>query len=512
MNNLLLLIKAVSAALYSHALKDRDTLNELVLIAGEIPKSKNSLVEADRAAESLLRNLLKWIAEQPLTDPIIESVLNIKIAEVLLTAPELTSAFEYIFKDVSAEEKRRIIFENTKDIRKEINNDKVNFKLKNLLKPIIFNGEQDLSKSDWLKLADILTEKINSYGVEIDKAVIEEASSENRDPMVDIIDQLKIDLSPEGILKCGLKGINESLYPDMGFRRKMFYLILALTNRGKSFFLAHLLASFVLYNKPLSRDSTKRPTIFFCSAEDSMGLILTRMFEIFMTAKTGIRQSFRDYSSDEIIDYIMKTFEENGWTFAFYRVDPAHEDIRELKQRVRNLEIRGHEIVVGAYDYLAMMKLDGCHGDTRTDKIQDLFRQTRNFFIARNAMFLTPHQLNPKAKDILRENDDESEVRFVKEVGGHSMTEGSTKITNEVDYEITIHIAKLLNGTSWFCWYLGKQRGDEGAEINARGGLYELEKTKGDVKGRGLVHDIYDDKPGYRRQLYTNEMLESEFE
>lgn len=501
MNNLILLVKAATACYQAWRLKDSELLEELRKLTDEIPRTKSSLVAEDKKVEKKLRELVNWIIDQPKDMNIITSLLNTKVADILLLSPELDRAFEDAFIELDdKEDSRQLVFQTIKEIKETENKFKFNFKLKNLLRPFMFEGEEDLSKADYIRLSELLESRIQSYGEEFDKAVIEEASLEDINPMVDILNLFKVELSTEGVLKTGLVGLNQALYPDNGFRRSLFYLLEALTNRGKSFFLAHLLASFVLYNKPMLRNKSKIPTIFFCSAEDSMGLILKRMFEIFVTVKTGVRPEFTEYTSEEVIQTIVDTFNENGWSFKFFRVNPTYDNIRELKQRVRNLEMKGYEIIVGAYDYLGMMDLDGCSGDTKSDKFQDLVRQARNFFISRGAIGISPWQLNPRAKELLRENDDESEIYFPRENGGHSMTEGSTKITNETDVSITIHMAKLTDGSAWFSCFVGKMRG-EGAPLNERFFFYPVEQGSNGKQGRGLIHDLNLPKSTFRRSM-----------
>lgn len=500
MNNLFLLIKAATVIYYAHRLKDNNVLDEALSLVQDIPKTKNSLVASDKKVETLLRKLIDWLSEQPRDSVIITSLINTKLAEIISIAPDLNRGLEGMFEETDEQSMRQVIFQNIKEIKNTINTSLLNFKLKSILKPFLFEGDDDLTKDNWLKLADLLEEKIGSYQQDVDRAVIEKATSENTEGIVKILDDFMIDLSADSIIKTGLQGINKALGPDFGLRRGLFYLINALTNRGKSFFLAHVLASAVLYNKPKLKDNSKLPTIFFCSAEDSMGLVLRRMFEIFHTVKYGEKPDFFKYTSGQVVDEIMKTFNENGWHFAFFRVDPSHDNIIEFKQRVRNLELKGHEIILSAYDYAGMMDLKGCHGETRSDRLQDLIRQMRNFLIARGAIGITPHQLNPRAKELLRENDDESEVRFVREVGGHSMTEGSTKLTNEVDVELTIHIAKLINNEVWFTYFIGKIRG-EGSDISDRYGMYKIDQGTKEKLGKGLVHDINEPKSMCKKTL-----------
>jgi len=124
-----------------------------------------------------------------------------------------------------------------------------------------------------------------------------------------------------------------------------------------------------------------------------------------------------------------------------------------------------------------------------------LFRKVRSFIINRGICFITPHQLSPDAKKRLQESDEESEVYFAREVAGKSYTETSTKITNEVDVEITFHVAKTSFKSYWtFC--IGKQRG-EGCAPEDRFAIYDIDPVM------GLRHDI-NGKPRFRRSLQTS--------
>lgn len=497
MNNLILLVKIATAMYQAWKINDKDVMVELDTITTEIPKTKESMVSEDKKVEKKLRDLIVWIKDQPHDSKIIESMLRTKIADIVILSPELTDSLEVLFTKFDiTEDSKEFIYQTIKDLRDYTATTKFNLKFKNLVRPYLFDNDYDLSKDDWIKLGELIDTKLNGISGDIDRAIMEEGSSGEPSNIGEYIDQLKIETSPEGVLKTGLTGLNQALFPDCGFRYGRMYLINALTNRGKSFGLAHLLESFAVYNKPVLRDKSKIPMIFFCSAEDSLGLIFKRMYELIVIGKTGKKPDWTEQTTDDIVATIVDAFKENGWTFYFCRVDPTNDNIIELKQRVRNLELKGYEIKVAAYDYIAMMGLEGISGDTRSDKLQILARVARNFFIARGSMFITPHQLNPKAKEFLRENDDDSEIYFAKEVGGHSMTEGSTKITNETDVEITFHVAKLSSGNCYFTLYVGKQRG-EGAPEKDRFCFYPLDPEL------GLVHDINLPKSTFRRSLQT---------
>lgn len=495
MNNLIRLVKLFTAMFQAHRLGDKVVMDELMLLAEAVPKSKESLVMQDKKVESLLRTLLNWMREQPMDSNIITSLLPSKLAEITILDSSLEKLLQASCNDkLDSDDARKLIFQIIQELRDLEVKNKFSQEFKTLVRPYFFEGEMDLSNDDWLKISELVSAKLQEGGSKFDRAVVEKATNHTPNAIADVINQLKIETSPEGIIKTGLAGINEALYPDCGIRRGLMYLINALTNRGKSFGLAHLLASVPLYNKPVLRDKSRIPTVQLMSAEDSLGLIFKRMYELFGTAKTGVKPDFFSATTNEVVEAIIDGFKENGWNFVFFRVNPSHDNIREIMQRTRDLEAKGHEIIVAAYDYLAMADLEGTVGESRSDRLQDLYRRARNFFTSRGAAFMTPHQLNPDAKKYIRESDDDSEIYFAREIGGKSMTEGSTKLTNEVDVEITFHVAKLSNDECFFTYYVGKQRG-EGSPESSRFGIYPLHQTN------GLVHDINMEKKMYRKSL-----------
>lgn len=495
MNNLIKLAKIFSAMYQGYRLGDRDMMNELIIMADGVQKSKESLVLQDKKVEALLRKLLGWLLEQPMDSNIITSLLEAKIAEILLLDNSLTRLLESaIDNEMKEDDARQLIFQIIKELRDIETKNKFQTELKHLLRPFMFEGEMDISKEDWIKASELISARIADGGSNFDRAVVEKATNNDTQSIADVINQLKVETSAEGIMKTGLAGINEALYPDCGIRRGLMYMINALTNRGKSFGLAHMLASVPLYNKPVLRDKSRIPTVLLMSAEDSLGLIFKRMYELFVTAETGEKPDFFSATTDEVVTKIVEGFKKNGWNFVFFRVNPSHDNIYEIMQRTRDLEMKGHEIIVAAYDYLAMADLEGTVGESRSDKLQDLYRRARNFFTSRGSAFFTPHQLNPDAKKYIRESDDDSEIYFAREIGGKSMTEGCTKLTNEVDIEITFHVAKMSGDQNFFTYYVGKQRG-EGSQESARFGIYPLDPKN------GLVHDVNMDKKMFRKSL-----------
>lgn len=494
MSNLLILVKILTAMYQAKKLKDTTLLNELLDVLATVPRASSEVFVQDKKTEEDIRATIDWILQQPDDEPIIKSMLMQRVMDFTHSAPELKTSIEYGLEDYPSEERaRQVIYKHITEIRQNSERDSFNKRFKKQIKEFHFGDISKLKKEDWIALSDIIQEQINAeYNEEKQSEIIGSINSEDPSSFEAIIAQAKAEASADGILKMGLQGLNRALEPDGGLRRSKFYLVNALTNRGKSFTLGHILASVGLYNKPQLRNRAKIPTVVLDSAEDSLDLIITRMFKLFSVAEHGEVRDFNSTTAEEIITTVVNGFKKNGWYLVINHIEPNKDNFFKLCDRIRKLELKGHEIIFYAYDYLAMMELDGMTGDTKGDKLQMLYRKTRAFTMSRGICFVTPHQLSPDAKKMLRESDDESEVYFAREAAGKSMTETSTKLTNEVDVELTIHVAKTDIRNYW-TFAVGKQRG-EGCEPQWRFGIYDLDPEK------GLVHDI-NTKPAFRKSL-----------
>lgn len=493
MSSLLILVKILSALYQAKKVNDKALLDEIKELFNGLAVSKGDLFTQDKKIETSIRETIAWVFDQAEDEPIIKSMLTQRVMDFVKEAPELTKAIEAGLEDYASEERtRQVIYRHLKEVRKAKSDEEFNRAFKENIKEAYFGDPSKLDKTAWAKIADLIEAKV-SESVLQDKnaALVEEVNTDNPDGFVEIIQRAKVESSPEGVLKLGIQGMNKSLYPDEGLRRAKFYMFEALTNRGKSLTIGHVIGSVGLYNKPTLRDKSKIPTIVLTSAEDSLDIIIERIYKLIMVNKFGNIGDFKNESPEQIASVIANTFRENGWFLVIQRIDPVADNYFEMTDRIRKLQMKGHEIIFWAYDYLAMADLKGCSGDSKTDKLQDLYRRVRGFIVNHGICFVTPHQLNPEAKKFLRESDDESELEFAKLVGGKSMTEGSTKLTNECDGVICIHVAKTVDDKAYFTFYNGKTRG-EGAVQSDRFWVYSLDPIK------GLVHDINGKNMGRR--------------
>lgn len=493
MNDLLVLVKLLSALYQAKKLKDQNLITELVDTLNELPVPPADIYSQDKEVRDNIKATIQWLLKQPEDEPVIKSVLMQRVRMFCKGDETLKETVEEGLEDFDDEEMtRKVIYKHISEVR--VNMEGVEFakRWNKAVKDTMYKDLSSMSISDWSHLADMINERMAAQHDERQSEIVVSINSDEPTTMFDIIEQAKKENSPEGILKSPLQALNQALEPDGGFRRSKMYLLLALTNRGKSLATAHMTAGVGMYNKPMLRDKAKIPTILQESAEDTMDLIIMRMYKLAITVKTGELADFQNADREDIVKAICDCFKENGWKLIINQIESSKDTANAMFDRVRKLEMKGHEIIWYAYDYCGLQNIDKIPGESKSDKLQLHFRKIRAFMIARGICFVTPHQLSPEAKKKLQEADEESEVYFAREVAGKSLTETSTKITNEVDVEITFHVAKT-SFKNYFTGCIGKQRG-EGCAPEKRFFIYDIHPDM------GLMHDVLG-KPAFRRSL-----------
>lgn len=495
MSPLLKLIKITSALYQCSKLKDKVLHGEIIETYNNLTAEASGLFQEDKKAEASIRQTIQWMELQPENEPIIKSNLIQRVNDFLKDSPELQESIAVGLEDYPSEEKtRQIIYAHLEEIIQAEKSEKFEKKFKTKLKDFYFNDISKLKKEQWGELCELIQEKVNDvYQLDTGREVAATLNTDSAESIVEIVERAKLEKTEAGVLQMGLQGMNKALYPDNGMRRAKFYLINALTNRGKSFGLGHIVASVGLYNKPMLRNKSKIPTLVLDSAEDTLDLIIERIYKLVMVNRHGKEPDFMGVSAAEVADVIIDAFRANGWFLVINQVIPSEDNIIKMTTRIRQLQMKGHEVIFWAYDYLGMADLEGTSGDTKGDRLHDLYRRVRAFIVSQGICFVTPHQLSPDAKRLLRESDDDAELNFAKEAAGKSMTETSTKITNEVDAEFVFHVARTRDDKTYFTGALGKMRG-EGAPMSDRFFIYNLDPTK------GLEHD-FGKKPAFRKSF-----------
>lgn len=493
MNDLLVLVKLLTAMYQAKKLKDVNLVAELTEILEELPAPPPDVLVQDKNIRESIRAAIHWLLTQQDDDPLIKSLLMQRVVLFTKNDDSLKKIIEEGLEEMESEVlARKLIYKQITEIRMNSEDEAFQKKFKQKIKDFVYKDLAEMKREDWSNLMDMIQDKVNSSFGERQSEIVVSVNTAKPESFFDIIEMAKKENSRDGILMTGIQGLNQGLEPDGGFRRGKMYMLEALTNRGKSFGMAHITASVGLYNKPMLRNAAKIPTILFESSEDTMDLVIMRMYKLACTIEFNAESDFQTADTANIVDTIANCFKKNGWYLVMNQIEAYKDNIANMFARVRRLELQGHEIIFYGYDYLALQNIDKVPGESKSDKLQLVYRRVRSFTTARGICFVTPHQLSPEAKKLLKELDDESEVYFAREVAGKSMTETSTKITNEVDGVICIHVAKTAV-KNYFTGAIGKQRG-EGCSPEKRFFIYDIDPVF------GLKHDI-NGKPAFRRSL-----------
>jgi hypothetical protein len=136
--------------------------------------------------------------------------------------------------------------------------------------------------------------------------------------------------------------------------------------------------------------------------------------------------------------YVHETLTKTGFTVKLMHVDGSKWSYRAFIDKVLELEADGHTIEVVACDYLAKMSRAGCTAGASGDDMKDLLYRMRTFFADKRITFITPHQLNPDARRLIR--DPSSEADFVKRVAGKGYTEICSSLSQVYDGDLFIHL------------------------------------------------------------------------
>jgi len=326
--------------------------------------------------------------------------------------------------------------------------------IKKYAAPIIYGDDTvDLDISA-MKLVEEI-ESINIGTTDLfDPAVVSEVSVSDLDGVAAIIKQAKEESSNIGVLKTGYRGINVMLGEVGGFRRSEFITVGALPHMNKSGFTMDLTRQIALYNTPYMRDPSKKPMIMHISSENNMTDNIILWWKKIKANIDGLDHNHHEVNELEAAKEVMAALSVNGYEVNLCRVNPSQFGFRNLFERIKYFENMGYEIHLITCDYLGMFSKEGCEKGVAGQEYRDLFRRVRNFTSPRGICFLTPHQLSPAAKQLVRDGMEED---LPRQVAGKGYYDNSTKLDQEMDLEIIIHLVKLGDDT-YMCIQRGKHR------------------------------------------------------
>lgn len=265
-----------------------------------------------------------------------------------------------------------------------------------------------------------------------------------------VLSEIKDIADNSGIIRTGWQDMNEMF--QGGMRRGEFVCHSALQHNYKTGMNLSLFIHAALFNKPYLFDKKKKPLLVRISFEDDMTNNIAFMYTYLKYAETREPVDTKGLDIGEMSNYIKERMSATGFAIKMYRVNPNDWTYHDIHKTISDLEASGYEIHLLAVDYLALVPTIGCTQGPAGVDIRNLFNRIRNYCGVRKITFVTPHQMSPDAKSLLRNGLPEE--MLVREVANKGYYSGSKQLDQEIDLEFYQHIVVRKHGA-----YLTIQRG-----------------------------------------------------
>lgn len=367
------------------------------------------------------------------------------------------SLAQSISKVMEPEQTKRVILSMRRTINEFLKEKEIGKLIKDASMEFGFRREKI---KDMRSFVSDLCSRLEKYHVleenQRDPALIADCSTDDADSM----DRAYAEVckSDAARMRTGWQGVNEML--QGGFGRSEQWVLGALQHSYKTGFTLTLTKQLAIYNTPIMRNPAKKPLIMRISFEDTLPANMRFLYKNIVLNETGQLPPDEFINSKDNIrvmrDHVIEKTSINGYAIKMYQVNPSDWGYRDLQNLVMQEEAAGYEVHVCIVDYLSVMSLKGCDVEAAGHALRDLYKRTRNFFVERNILFMTPHQLSTDAKMLIREGRND----FVKQLEGRGYYAGSKQIDQVVDGELFMHIEKL-NGRAYLTLFRGKQRNVE---------------------------------------------------
>ncbi len=469
MDSKLLLVKVITL-LYKESLLESSSDRSTVL-ANEIInqlKLPEAGADFDRSRDSLvaLRTTALWMIEAPDNTKYDRTTLLQRIRVNVSSDDWLYEAFKHVIEqNVDEETLKQQIISGRRELRDYQDQSKITEIMQRNARRLAFQPETVPDLRSYVReVARELEPFIsNSEHIEID-SYVDGVDFSDTATLAKLFEKGQAETSSDGIMRLGYQGINRMLGEHRGFRRGETISIGALQHNYKSGLALSFFKQIALYNTPWMRDPKKKPALVRISFENELHLDILWLYKSLKENETltfcdlnavkllSTDEQLRFYQ--EAADYVMSKLTATGYHVIMHRWEGPRTSYHDVFDFISNLESQGYEVHLLALDYLGLMSRRGCDESNSAHGFRDLWRRMRGFCAARGITLLSPAQLSPAAKMLVRGNVED----LVREVANKGYYDGATSIDQELDLEFYCHIVKV-NGRSYLTVQRGKHRG-----------------------------------------------------
>lgn len=289
---------------------------------------------------------------------------------------------------------------------------------------------------------------------EEDPAITEEFDIDCEDEVARVAREMSEEIAGELGFQFGWQDIN-GMFNGM-LRRGECFILHALQHNYKTGFSLSMFVQAALFNTPKMIDQTKKPLLVRISFEDAATLNLQFMYKYLYENETGAIIDEIDVAKLDpkvIASFVKERLMKTGFNIKILKVDPMSWTLNDLFNKIISYEAQGYEVQLCMVDYLPKLPTTGCTGNNGSEEYRNMVERARQFFMKRRCLFMSPWQISPDAKEMIRNGTTD----FVKLLPGRGYTSGSKQIDQVLDAELYIH-KEMYKGTAYLTIQGGKLR------------------------------------------------------
>lgn len=181
--------------------------------------------------------------------------------------------------------------------------------------------------------------------------------------------------------------LNDLATGDIALQRGNTVLIEGLTHSYKSGMLLDLYLAICTLNVP--EDTSSKPTVLLINGETSPSSWLTRIYDILKLEETGGQVPIAGTPVVEMIGYVNKKLQANGWNAAIITIPVAKWSAQDFCEHLDEYAASGHDLQVVLFDSMESLSYETFEDSDRLDALKTL----QAYMASRNILFVATRQL-----------------------------------------------------------------------------------------------------------------------
>lgn len=297
-------------------------------------------------------------------------------------------------------------------------------------------------------------------------------------------------------LQTGLQGLNTMLGERNAFALGECVAFIALNHNFKSGILMTVARGLVKYNTPSLLPNKGKPLILFVTLENEANRNVMWLYQ--HAYEQTYHKSSKGLSDEEIVEFVHSFFGDNGFHFIMERRDGSKFGYDEYVSLIESYEAQGYWVVASLLDYANKMKKGSSSNAASSSKgnhnlVGDLFSSMCTYHKTKGILFITAHQLNRGAQDLVASGKSNAVKYF-----GPNFIADSLDVSRELDLEVYMHLEYNQYGQRFLTCQRGKHRYMESTPVAHQYFAYPFTQygIEDDINGpAGYTRDIFNVDP-----------------